>query len=112
MFALFFDVLLLHYIDANSRETLHTWTCKFYYGTRDSEEVPKDLKGSVVDSSAVPSNFKRLCLESQAGSWLVAGLLVIELGCLAVGIWGYLAERKIKTSRDRYKGRKCESEHE
>ncbi|KIW18804.1 hypothetical protein PV08_03093 [Exophiala spinifera] len=101
LFAIPFSTTLTDPSAHHSRESLHSWTCKFSDGAASFTSNAKALQIPVYLSAGVPvpAGFKRLCKESQVGVGLMATVMVLEAVSCAVAGAGILLEKRIAKAR-------------
>lgn len=88
--------------DTGARDTIHTWTCKWYDGANNFNADAVSLRLPLYQGIRAPSGFGRVCRESMVGFGFVyasVGLEVIALVVAAVGLWIESKISKVRKSR-------------
>ena len=88
--------------DMGTRDTIHTWTCKWYNGANNFNADAMSLQLPLYKNIAAPSGFGRVCRESMVGfgfAYTGLGLEVIALIVAAVGLWIESRISKVRKSR-------------
>lgn len=76
--------------DFDTRDTIHTWTCKWYDGANNFNADALSLQLPLYKDITPPSGFDRVCRESMAGFGLAfagVGLEIIALLVAGLGLW-------------------------
>jgi uncharacterized protein YodC (DUF2158 family) len=83
--------------NSNSRDTLQSWTCRWYDGAGAHSGTSAAGTASVGNNSGItpPMGFRRLCLESHAAFDIVVVAVFFEAAALALGGVGFCLERKM-----------------
>lgn len=85
--------------DVGTRDTIHTWTCKWYNGANNFNADTLSLQLPLYKGIAAPNGFGRVCRESMVGfgfAYAGVGLEIIALVIVAVGL---SIESRISTIR-------------
>ena len=93
---------ILNNADMGTRDTIHTWTCKWYDGANNFNSDVISLELPMYKGIVAPSGFGRVCRESMAGFGLTfagVGIEVIALTVAAVGLWIESRISKVRKQR-------------
>lgn len=102
IFAVVYNAVLVHDVDPDTRESLQSYTCKFYRGARSFMSDAHKLQIPVYGSVRTPGGFGRICLESEAAFGLTVALLCLEVvSCVVAGVGIWLERRIAKIRNDR-----------
>jgi hypothetical protein len=88
--------------DTGSRDTIHTWTCKWYDGANNFNADTLSLQLPLYKGITPPSGFGRMCRETMVGfgfTYAGLGLEIIALVVAAVGLWIEGRISKVRKSR-------------
>ena len=88
--------------DVGSRDTIHTWTCKWYDGANNFNADTLSLQLPLYKGIAAPTGFGRICRETMAGfgsAYVGVGIEVIALAIAVVGLWIESRISKVRKSR-------------
>jgi hypothetical protein len=85
--------------DIGTRDTIHTWTCKWYDGANAFNADAMSLQMPLYKNIAAPSGFGRACRESMVGFGFAYAGLGIEMIALLVAAVGLYMESRISKVR-------------
>jgi len=85
--------------DAGSRETIHTWTCKWYNGANNFNADTLSLQLPLYKGITAPSGFGRICRETMVGFGFAYAGLGLEIIALVVAAVGLRIESRISKVR-------------
>ena len=104
LFGTMFPLILQRHTDpaANHRDSIQSFTCRFYRRAQSFNDDMADLNVPVIQGGVSwPRGFRRVCMESEAATGLVAALLGLSVLGLAVGLWGMKEAKQIGKARER-----------
>ena len=85
--------------DNPTRDTIRTWTCKWYQGANNFNADALSLQLPLYKNISAPSGFGRICHETMVGfgfAYAGVGVEVVALIVAGVGLW---VERRIARVR-------------
>lgn len=94
--------------DANYRDTIQTFTCRFY---RRAEEFNDEMDNLSIPAPlgvgvGYPAGFRGICRESEAGVGLMCAVLGLGIVSAGVVAWGVVVGRRVNRERmGRWAGR-------
>jgi hypothetical protein len=109
IFALAFPLTLVHSADPNlstPRDTIHSFTCRYYRNAMSFNRDSASMGIPIFQTVSYPVGFKRMCVETEVGVGLMAGVLGLCVLGIGAGIWGWRSEKGIeKGRRERWEGK-------
>lgn len=88
--------------DTGVRDTIHTWTCKWYNGANNFNADVLSLQLPLYKNITAPGGFGRVCRETMVGfgfSYAAVGLEIFALIVAAVGLWIESRISKVRKNR-------------
>jgi hypothetical protein len=82
---------------ADHRDTIQSWTCRWYEGATDNSMVQTNGTVSLGTNGVIspPAGFGKLCLESHAAFDILVLTLILEVGSVALSVATCWLEKKL-----------------